>query len=223
MRMSDLTEGMRRSDAITKKKLFQAIRHFMRENDDEFTHSDLRAAYDEIKPHLNFPQKVYRALYFDDFDEYDDDFARLSMEQKVAHLMGKINWKSLGTSWTWDEECAQAGGVLDNAHDRHVVISATVPAQSVDLIVTLWMNLTDYAEEKEIRLFPNVTVKVDDVFIEIEGGIKVRDNIPRANSGAESWDRRDSRLEDIKASLLAIQKGVSVGQAIQMIRKSNAT
>lgn len=220
MKWSELNEGMRRTDGITKDTLLQAIHHYIIEEiNDEYSKQELMQAYTALRSNLTFPKKVYRALYFDQFDEYGEE----PLKEKIATIKNLINWQSLGTSWTWDKDCAVAGGALDNAADRHVVLSATVPAKSVDLVVSLWMNLTTYEEEKEVRLFPNTPIVVDELFLEIEGGVKITEDIPtRTNTGAESWDKRDGRVDDIKAALLARERGISVGQAnVIMTRARN--
>lgn len=171
---------MRRSDGLTQKKLLRAIFEYARDHcqngDTAETWSEFVSNVLDLKSHIQVPVKIYRGLEIELTPEEQEritdqmDFSYNAHEDThcpadlAQALVSKVNFGSLGTSWTWDRSCATVGGTLSYG-DRysHIILEATAYSQHVDLLVTYWQNLTTYQEEKEVRLFPNVPIKVTEM------------------------------------------------------------
>lgn len=207
----DLVEGVRRSDGLKQRDVMRAIYRYAKDEvqngDIAETWADFLDNVRELKSNLQFPLKVYRGLYLElegeeyervqdamdyDWDAHEAD--RVHCPDDLAKLLvGKMNWKAVGTSWTWDRRCAVLGGALDNDNMTNVILEANVVSRHVDLLVTIFQNLTVYQEEKEVRLFANMPIQIT--------GITPSNHflkLPiRANTGSESWDQRSSVFRDI--------------------------
>lgn len=210
----NLRSGKRRDDGITVKRLLQAIRCYVREElDPELTEEEFQDSYAALKNHLGSPIAVYRALAFGNLETWDDEFTSLSVEDQQTLLYNRINWSQIGTSWTWDKECAQVGGSLDAVTERQVIIEASVYDPSIDMLMTLWQNLTSFEEEREIRLFPGEDIRITSITFEHDQSIS--GILPEhANTGPESEiDLRSETLLEIEACLASADRKIPLAQA----------
>lgn len=218
MREYELLEGMRRSDGLTQKKLLRAIYEY---GQDHIQNSDISDTWSgfmrdvaELKSHINkSPLKAYRGIelelsdeelekyadtdYHSGFNAHEDDHCPSDLAQMYAD---KIDFSRVGTSWTWNRHCAVVGGKLDyNGNYAHVILEAEVLSPQIDLLVTMWQNLTVYQEECEVRLFANSPIRVT-------GMTPYGSNLAfpvRANTGPESWDTRDKVMGELFGYLRA--------------------
>lgn len=184
MRLECLTEEISRSDLLTRIYRYNKQHVDHREDDTRASFAD---EYRGVMQNLAFPLTIYRGLGFDDHEEYDE-FG----EPNHAGLLDRIDFSRVGTSWTWNPSSAVVGGTLGGMNDTHVVLTAVVTKPQVDMIVTLFQNLTVYEEEEEVRLYPNTPIRITDV--SPNTGIR----LPiKANTGPESWDTRGGVFREL--------------------------
>ena len=166
MRYSELNEG------LTIKEILNATWSHYRQhvqNGDYKAKAEFIDAYREVKAELVFPRLVYRGLADRNigFDARYDDLSHLDStdEYEAEKLNGltrfaqSLDFSRIGTCWTWDRDCAAAGGMLDEC-EPNIILAAQIKYADVDMATTLWQNLTVYQEEKEIRLLPNRKIKI---------------------------------------------------------------
>jgi len=187
-------EGEIVSRAQLLTRIFQYGRQHVDYRSDQ-TRAEFAEEYRELAAKLRFPMTVYRGLSLENIDwdagiytpeDHPDEYAAL---QNAAQT--QIDWSRIGTSWTWNRESAVAGGKLGQ-QETHVVIQAQVSFAQVDMLCTLFQNLTVFEEEEEIRLYPNKPIKITG----ITPSIPLRFPI-RANTGPEMWDTRASTLREL--------------------------
>jgi hypothetical protein len=166
MRYSELNEGL-----TIKEILNVTWAHYRKyvQTDDYETKAEFLAAYREVKAELVFPRLVYRGLANRNigFDARYDDISHLDPtdEYEAEKLNGltrfaqSLDFSRIGTCWTWDQDCAAAGGMLDEC-EPSIILVAKIKYADVDFATTLWQNLTVYQEEKEIRLLPNRRIQI---------------------------------------------------------------
>ncbi len=194
-----MNEGFAQEDNFTQSLLLKGIYAYVKkEIDPELTWAELKDKVRELKSHLRYPITIYRALHFPNLGEmdewYDAHHSSDCSDELATQISKAVNFKEVGTSWTWDRACAVEGGSLSGSlADTHAVLEAKVSSKNVDLLVTLWMNLTSYEEEKEVRLFPNSSIMLTGM---------TPSNVPlkfplRANTGPESWDKRDTIFQEL--------------------------
>ncbi|MAM83205.1 MAG: hypothetical protein CL472_00805 [Acidobacteria bacterium] len=210
----NLYAGARKRDGLTVSQLLRAVRRYVREEiDSELTEEEFLSSYADLKSNLGSPITIYRALAFGNLETWNDDFTSLSVEDQQALLYNRINWSQIGTSWTWDKECAQVGGSLDAVTERQVIIEASVYDPSIDMLMTLWQNLTSFEEEREIRLFPGEDIRITSITFEHDQSIS--GILPEhANTGPESEiDLRSETLLEIEACLASADRKIPLAQA----------
>lgn len=190
------------------------MRRYVRDEiDSELTEEEFLNSYADLKNNLGSPITIYRALAFGNLETWGDEFTSLSIEDQQALLYNRINWSQIGTSWTWDKECAQVGGSLDAVTERQVIIEARVYDPSIDMLMTLWQNLTSFEEEREIRLFPGEDIRITSITFEHDQSISAI--LPEnANTGPESEiDLRSETLLEIEACLASADRKIPLAQA----------
>jgi hypothetical protein len=201
MRWNEITEAMRGEPRFGSRREFltKVFRYTKAEIDSYLTRESFMASYRELMSHLVFPLTVYRGMSFGDdiwFDAHHDNWDEQEPEGRagVEAAIRKIDYSRIGTSWTWDRRCAVEGGKLAGGDaSAHVIVEAVVTARQVDQALTIFQNLTLYEEEKEVRLLANTPIKIIGITPNV-GGI----HFPlKANTGPESWDDRNSSLNDL--------------------------
>lgn len=97
------------------------------------------------------------------------------------------NGKRLGIYWSWNENSAEAHWA-DSSKSNTVVIKTSVSEKLIDWVETIQlnMNISLGEEEKEIRLFKNTSIKIEELYINGENvldgkeGEKIRNKIYKA-------------------------------------------
>lgn len=210
MNLSDLIPLHESRREFPRAKLLNAIFRYNRDNVDhreDQTKAEFLDEYRDLIARLRFPLTIYRGFAFDGIDGFDaredtlDNPAELEpheREEQEALLAAcaRLDFKRIGTSWTWDRDAAVEGGALERSNGRcHCFVAAQVESRHVDWTITLWQNLTVYEEEQEVRLLPNIPIKI----VEVNPPLW---RLPmRANTGPESWDDRASTLRFINQYL----------------------
>ena len=223
IRRINLNTGARKNDGLTVSQLLRAVRCYVREElDPEMTEEEFRDSYTDLKNNLGSPIAVYRALAFANLDTWDDAFTDLPIEEQHALLYNRIDWSQIGTSWTWDKECAQIGGSLDAITERQIIIEANVYEPSIDMLMTLWQNLTSFEEEREIRLFPGEDIRITSITFEHDQSVSCI--LPEhANTGPESKiDLRSETLLEIEACLASLDQKIPLTEARRELIKRQA-
>ena len=224
IRRINLNTGTRKNDGLTVSQLLRAVRCYVREElDPEMTEEEFRDSYTDLKNNLGSPIAVYRALAFGNLDTWDDAFTDLPIEEQHALLYNRIDWSQIGTSWTWDKECAQIGGSLDAITERQIIIEANVYEPSIDMLMTLWQNLTSFEEEREIRLFPGEDIRITSITFEHDQSVSCI--LPEhANTGPESKiDLRSETLLEIEACLASLDQKIPLTEARRELIKRQAS
>lgn len=205
-----LDEGLG-SEYGSRREFLTVLLNYIRDQiDSEMTREEFMDSYREVMSNLKFPLTIYRALHWteveSDFNAREDDWQTYFDPEDDYKLAGKaqleaaiksVDFNKIGLSWTWDRDCATEGGVLGgggfDSKGAHVILTAVVKASQVDLLSTIFQNLTVFQEEKEVRLWPNMALKI--VNIEPNVGIK----LPiRSNTGATQHDGRDDIIDTLR-------------------------
>lgn len=211
MRPSDLLPLHESRREFPRAKLLAAIFRYNRDNVDyreDQSKAEFLDEYRDLMARLRFPLTVYRGFTFDGFDSFFDartdalaDSNELEPhardeQEALRAACSRLDFARIGTSWTWNRDAAVEGGALERMDGRcHCLVQARIESRQVDWTITLWQNLTVFEEEQEVRLLPNVPIR-------IVGANPPLWRFPlRANTGPESWDNRNSTLAEINRYL----------------------
>lgn len=180
---------------LSAPSLYQALfQHIKQQIDPEITKSEVMNAVKEVKSNLKSGMLIYRALGW-------DELADLSGDELHKAIEDKLDINSLGLYWTWDRGCALVGGVIGggafDGREGQIVLTARINLKQIDLLSTLYQNVTVFQEEKEVRLYPNTPIKIIDMNIELP-------NLKTpliGNTGNDGSNDRQAIIDDLLRAL----------------------